>query len=132
MLGASVVRRVLSAMKKLLPTGIAALFLAKGATHAEVQMRDATAAELLAIMNKPSFAYAEKDYMIDCQSYHWKALRSGNPLDGCVLRNCRSNPPEICANGNWGPVPRKLRKIQLRELGRVPQERYVKYAPKNP
>jgi hypothetical protein len=34
MLGASVVRRVLSAMKKLLPTGIAALFLATGAAHA--------------------------------------------------------------------------------------------------
>ena len=104
-------------MKKLFLTGVAALFLATGTAHAEVQVRDATAAELLAIMNKPSFAYAEKDYIIDCVSYLG--------TKGCVTRNCRSNPPEVCMNGNWGRVPRKLLRQQLRELGRVPHERYV-------
>jgi hypothetical protein len=43
-------------MKKLLLASVAALFLATGTAHAEVQVRDATAAELLAIMNKPSFS----------------------------------------------------------------------------
>jgi hypothetical protein len=113
---------------RLLLAGIAALLLAKGAARADdVRVRDATAAELLAIMKKPSFAYAEKDYMWDCQSYKWKErqyhLKRG---DACVMRNCRSNPPEICAGGNWGPVPSKLLKQQLRDLGRVPRERYVK------
>jgi hypothetical protein len=42
------------------------------------------------------------------------------------MRNCRSNPPEICAGGNWGPVPRELLRQQLHDLGRVPHERYVK------
>jgi len=58
--------------------------------------------------------YAEKDYIWDCASYHWKALRSGNPLDGCVRRYCDvSNNPHRCDDGNWGPVPRKLRRQQL-------------------
>jgi hypothetical protein len=114
-------------MKKALLTGVAALFLATGTAHAEVQVRDATAAELLAIMNKPSFAYAEKDYIWDCASYAWKAQHYHFAYaDACVQRNCQSNPPEICAGGNIGHVPRKLRRQQIRELGRVPQERYVK------
>jgi hypothetical protein len=96
---------------------IAALFLATGAAQAEVEVRQATAEELLAIMNKPSYAYAEKDYIWDCVSY----LKT----KGCVMRNCRGNPPEVCANGNWGRVPRNLLRIQRRELGRIPQERYV-------
>jgi hypothetical protein len=70
-------------------------------------------AETSAVESRNS-PYAEKDYIWDCASYHWKALRSGNPLDGCVR------------DGNWGPVPRKLRRQQLRDLGRVPRERYVK------
>src|SRR5262249_25538928 len=70
--------------------------------------------------------YAEKDYIWACASYPWKALRSGTPVDGCVRRYCDiSNNPGLCDDGNWGPVPRKLRKMQRRDLGRVPRKRYV-------
>jgi hypothetical protein len=127
-----------TSVKRLFLSSVAALFLATGVAHAEVPhckdvppgtpcWRESTAEELKAILNKPSYAYAEKDYMIDCQSYKWKErafhLKRG---DACVFRNCRSNPPEICAGGNWGPVPRKLLRQQIRDLGRVPRERYVK------
>ena len=80
--------------------------------------------------------YAEKDYIWDCASYRfkWEEDRSWGRshgyktlADACVKRYCRSAGNwAMCANGNLGYVPRKLRRIQLRELGRVPQERYVK------
>jgi hypothetical protein len=85
--------------------------------------RESTAEELKAILNSPSHAYAKKDYIWDCVSY---AGRKDKGPRGCVVRNCRSHPPEVCAGGKWGHVPRKLRKEQIRDLGRIPQERYVK------
>jgi len=117
--------------------GIAALFLATGTAQSEELLkttlphceendtrpcwRETTREELLKTMNSPSYRYAEKDYIWDCETYKWKG--HGKPY--CVTRGCRGNPPEVCASGNWGRVPRKLRRQQLRELGRVPHERYV-------
>jgi hypothetical protein len=80
--------------------------------------------------------YAEKDYIWDCASYRWKwedrsfGRRQGYKTlaDACVKRTCGGNP-SMCADGNLGYVPRKLRQQQqqqLRDLGRVPRERYVK------
>jgi hypothetical protein len=123
---------------------IAALLLATGAARADDPKSAAeTYCHLLKLEGKdyqsclehpelwttsaPSSPYAEKDYMIDCVSYKWKErhfhLKRG---DACVFRNCRGNPPEICAEGNWGRVPRKLLREQLRDLGRVPRAKYVK------
>jgi hypothetical protein len=79
-------------------------------------------------------AYAEKDYIWDCASYRWKwedrefGRRHGYKTlaDACVMRRCRMlGNWAYCANGNVGYVPRKLRKQQLRDLGRIPSERYV-------
>jgi hypothetical protein len=81
-----------------------------------------------------SSPYADKDYIWDCASYRWKwedrsfGRHHGYKTlaDACVKRSCRGNPPNVCADGNWGYVPRKLRRIQWRELGRVPHEKYAK------
>jgi len=82
-----------------------------------------------------SSPYAEKDYIWDCASYRWKwedrsfGRRNGYKTlaDACVMRPCRwMDNWAMCANGNMGYVPRKLRRIQQRELGRVPHEKYVK------
>jgi|SRR6516165_3144222 len=76
-----------------------------------------------------SSPYSEKDYIWDCVSYRWKweeAKYYKTLADACVMRSCRGNHVALCANGNWGYVPRKLRRIQLRELGRVPNAKYVK------
>ena len=93
--------------------------------------REPTREELQAMLNSPSRVYAERDYMIDCHSYKWKErhfhLKRGS---ACVFRNCRANPPEICAEGNWGRVPRKLLREQLRDLGRVPRWENVTTDPK--
>jgi hypothetical protein len=79
--------------------------------------------------------YAQKGYIWDCASYRWKwEDRSfGRPkgyktlADACVKRPCRMLDNQyMCAGGNLGYVPRKLRSQQLRDLGRVPSERYVK------
>jgi hypothetical protein len=80
-------------------------------------------------------AYAEKDYIWDCASYRWKwedrefGRHHGYKTlaDACVMRPCRwLDNWAMCANGNLGYVPRKLRRQQLRDLGRIPRERYVK------
>jgi hypothetical protein len=79
--------------------------------------------------------YAEKDYIWDCASYRWKwedrSFGRSNGYktlaDACVKRPCRwLDNWAMCAGGNLGYVPRKLRRQQLRDLGRVPSERYVK------
>jgi hypothetical protein len=78
--------------------------------------------------------YAEKDYIWDCASYRWKwedrsfGRRHGYKTlaDACVKRSCGGNNQYFCDDGNLGYVPRKLRRQQLRDLGRVPRERYVK------
>jgi hypothetical protein len=129
-------------------SGIAALFLATGTAHAETSeeyclreygqdnkaydrcMREhhAYATEE---RNSP---YADKDYVWDCASYRWKwedrtfGRRHGYKTlaDACVKRNCGGNNQYFCNNGNLGYVPRKLRRQQLRDLGRVPHERYVR------
>jgi hypothetical protein len=84
--------------------------------------------------------YAAKDYIWDCASYRWKwEDRSfGRPngyktlADACVKRNCGGNNQFFCNGGNLGYVPSKLRRQQLRDLGRVPHERYVRLKPAKP
>jgi hypothetical protein len=129
-------------MKKLLLIGIAALLLATGTAHAETPeeyclreygldnkaydrcMREHHA---YAIEERNS-PYADKDYVWDCASYRWKweTRRVRTLAAACVQRSCQGNSQYYCTDGNLGYVPRKLRKIQLRDLGRVPRERYVK------
>ena len=79
--------------------------------------------------------YAQKDYIWDCASYRWKwedrewGRKHGYKTlaDACVMRPCRwMDNWSMCADGNMGYVPRKLLRKQLRDLGRVPRERYVK------
>jgi hypothetical protein len=73
--------------------------------------------------------YAEKDYVWDCASYRWKweDRRVPTLAAACVMRYCRSGDNQyFCTDGNLGYVPHKLRRQQLRDLGRVPRERYVK------
>jgi hypothetical protein len=125
--------------------GIAALFLATGAQAEEVEstyvLRERCKngatywCDVLNERSAPSRAYAEKDYIWDCASYRWKwedrtfGARHGYKTlaDACVMRTCRSADNwSMCAHGNLGYVPRKLREQQLRDLGRVPKERYVK------
>jgi hypothetical protein len=83
----------------------------------------------------PQNPYAEKDYIWDCASYRWKwedrsfGSKHGYKTlaDACVMRHCRgANNQYFCTDGNLGYVPRKLRRQQLRDLGRIPRERYVK------
>ena len=84
--------------------------------------------------NPKSGPFAEKDCIWDCASYRWKwedrsfGRRHGYKTlaDACVKRNSGGNNQYYCLGGNLGYVPRKLRKQQLRDLGRVPQERYVR------
>lgn len=139
-------------MKKLLLTGLAALLLATGTAYAYDEsdevlrercengatywcpILDQRIEQRKRWIEANQSPYAEKDYIIDCQSYRWKwedrsfGRRHGYKTlaDACVTRNCRSNPPGLCDDGNWGPVPRALLEEQLRDLGRVPGKRYVK------
>jgi hypothetical protein len=135
-------------MKKLFLTGIAALLLATGTAHSDDPKSGAeTYCRLLKLQTDEAFQscvehpdlwtyapdsspYSEKDYIWDCVSYRWKwkEMKYYKTLaEACVMRPCRwADNWAMCANGNLGYVPRKLRRQQLRELGRVPRQKYVK------